>query len=506
MICKKCGKENQETAKFCSGCGSSLKEKEAVVENDKKVSAVVTKEDTNDKVIETVKANNVSVQVNDFIVCPVCGKRNKAESVQCCICGEKLNDILETQTRDDDNKEEMPLSEDDDNELPQKKEDDSSYNNKSVVVGDKTVAQGDIKKNFDFKNKNVLIAVGTVITTALIGIGAFFCLDCGPGDTVAEYLQAISEGKYEVAYDYLDVKDKKFLTKDAYLNSIVDLKNNKVIISNNPYILINKKVSDVDCKISISGNDKKYHCMTKVVFADGAKLELPIVLKDVGGFFSDYKIDCSNICGKATFALPIGSNTNFDGVVLKGVNVTENVETYEVSDVFMGTHKLNVQHPLYKEYKGTLLVNAKDDNENMDIVKYMQLKSNVNEIVENNIRTFVDELLVSAVQKKSMDKTNKDNKIDDSIINMLGKITDYCHKDTNNPISTMKIEKGSIVNIDWMDNSKANLKYTYSGKYTRKNNSKGTNDFNGVINVEVVPNGEKVIVQKVIAYNLRIKK
>ena len=35
MICKKCGKENQETAKFCSGCGSSLKEKEAVVENDK---------------------------------------------------------------------------------------------------------------------------------------------------------------------------------------------------------------------------------------------------------------------------------------------------------------------------------------------------------------------------------------------------------------------------------------------------------------------------------------
>jgi len=94
-------------------------------------------------------------------------------------------------------------------------------------------------------------------------------------------------------------------------------------------------------------------------------------------------------------------------------------------------HSVNVQHPMYKEYKGALLVSSNDENINMDVVKYMQLNSNVNDIVENSMRTFIDKLLISAVEKKSMDKNKKGNKVE-SVIIFLALVVLQCYHLTKN--------------------------------------------------------------------------
>ncbi len=88
MICKVCGKNNLDDAKFCSSCGASLIEKEeVVVEEDFKICKSCGA--ANVKGAKFCKScGSLLIDVNHN--CPSCGIENKPEAMFCKACGTPL--------------------------------------------------------------------------------------------------------------------------------------------------------------------------------------------------------------------------------------------------------------------------------------------------------------------------------------------------------------------------------------------------------------------------------
>lgn len=87
MICKVCGKNNLDDAKFCSSCGASLIEKEEVVEEEFKICKSCGA--ANVKAAKFCKTCGSLLQdVNNN--CPSCGLENKPEAMFCKSCGTPL--------------------------------------------------------------------------------------------------------------------------------------------------------------------------------------------------------------------------------------------------------------------------------------------------------------------------------------------------------------------------------------------------------------------------------
>ncbi|MDE6660366.1 MAG: zinc ribbon domain-containing protein [Anaeroplasmataceae bacterium] len=79
MICRVCGKENHEDAKYCTSCGAKLKEEVQICPSC-----------GTDNVIEAQFCKKCGFALDSKKICPSCGLENKREAKYCKACGTAL--------------------------------------------------------------------------------------------------------------------------------------------------------------------------------------------------------------------------------------------------------------------------------------------------------------------------------------------------------------------------------------------------------------------------------
>ena len=413
MFCSKCGKKNDDTAKFCYACGNNLAQDKVITE-------------------EIVKKQNVN-----------------------CI-------------------------------------------------------EEHIKSESKKGNKKLLMGFGAVVIAAVIGVGGFLATQKTPDKIVSEYLLAIGSKNYSLAYTYLDLKESDLINKDSFLKAVEDLKIIDVDLESNPYKLIDSEVKSVECKINATGNDKRISCMADIVLLRGERVQLPLKLNKIDGgsipFMSSYKIDAEDIYNGVSYKLPVGSVLKIDDLEIKNKKVENNWEFFEVENMFLGKHTFNIVHPLYEGVED-IFVNKSNNGEVVNFVAdKLVFKSDVNTNASDSAKSFISDLLDASVKKNGLKEDTLALKENESIKNMLQKITDYCHKKGDNPIDNMTVESGELIKVDTVENRTVNIEYSYQGKYYRKNTPDDVNSFSGTIQAELIPMNDRFVVNEIKKYSIRMKK
>ena len=123
MICKKCGTENKETAKFCKNCGSRLEKEE------------------NKETAEIVKETETEEKKKESRICPFCGAEVSETAMFCKKCGEKLNE--KENNTDIYNDETVLIYEQNYDDRNRKKEERSGKNSENMQIENEKYREGD---------------------------------------------------------------------------------------------------------------------------------------------------------------------------------------------------------------------------------------------------------------------------------------------------------------------------------------------------------------------------
>lgn len=436
--------------------------------------------------------------------CSKCGKRNEDDAKFCYACGNNL-------------------------------EQDKILTINSDKKQNNAILEECIEKNSKGNKKKIFISLGAVAILALAGVGGFFLTNTSsdkvisegitmikskieqcipwssPEKVVGEYVTAIGNKNYTAAYKYLDIKETAWLNKENFVKAVEDLKNIEVNLESNPYRLINDEVKNVECKINAIGNDKKLSCMVTVELLNGECVQIPLKLKVVEGsgflpFVKDYKVITEDIYDAVSYRLPVGTVLKINDLEITDKKIEDNWEIYKLDDLFLGKYVVKISHPLYEDLE-KVFVNKYDANKSNDeetvmfLANKLVFKADINKNISDSAKSFISDLLEASVKKDVLAA-----KEDESIKNMLQKITDYCHKKGDNPIANMTVENGELAKVDVVENRMVNVEYSYQGKYYRKNTTNDVNSFSGSIQAELLPVNDKFIVSKINKYTIRMKK
>ena len=441
--------------------------------------------------------------------CSKCGKRNEDNAKFCYACGNNLEQDKVIVTN-----------------IAQK-----SNNN---------LQEEYIEKNRQRNNRKIFVSLGAIAILALAGVGGFFLTNTSsdkvvsegitmvkskieqcipwssPEKVVCEYVTAIGNKNYSAVYKYLDIKETAWLNKENFVKAVEDLKNTEVNLESNPYRLINDEVKNVECQINATGNDKKLSCMVTVALLSGESVQIPLKLKVVEGsgllpFVKDYKVISEDIYDDVSYRLPVGTVLKINDLEITDKKIEDNWEVYKLDNLFLGKYVVKISHPLYEDLE-KVFVNKYDANKSNDeealmfLANKLVFKADVNKNISDSTKCFISDLLEASVKKDVLKEDALASKEDDSIKNMLQKITDYCHKKDDNPIANMTVENGELAKVDVVENRMVNVEYNYQGKYYRKNTTNDVNSFSGSIQAELLPVNDQFIVSKINKYTIRMKK
>lgn len=91
MLCKKCGKELQEDAKFCPNCGAKIDEKEKALEDMLSGSIKASEGYPASGTIQAAEgqpaAGSLNINADNMKFCTHCGKQILKDAVVCPYCG-----------------------------------------------------------------------------------------------------------------------------------------------------------------------------------------------------------------------------------------------------------------------------------------------------------------------------------------------------------------------------------------------------------------------------------
>lgn len=256
------------------------------------------------------------------------------------------------------------------------------------------------------KKKIALIVVGTI---AIIGFGInyFVSKSNNPEKIIKEYMAATVSNDYETIYDFLNLENTKFLSKDIYLSS------QKADESDEEkdeldYIEIapatTEQIKDNDAVLK--KGDVAYYVTYGTQLHPRVLEEVVVLNQSHKKFllFNDYKVEPTNyILSDYVIEAPTYAKVHFDGVELtkdylsKDDDEKQYRNSFVIPEVFNGEHKIEVTSDYTDKYEDTVDIYnhyASYEKEKYTCPRSMVIKSDlqtkINEKIESTLKTFCE--------------------------------------------------------------------------------------------------------------------
>lgn len=252
-------------------------------------------------------------------------------------------------------------------------------------------------------NKGLNIAIVSLAAACVIAIIIFFGINAGNSgyeNVAKKYDKAVSEGKYEDAYEYLDVKDSVFLTKSEYLarqsvvadafNSLdvkgliktVGKKGLGILVNslfNMQYEVVESKEDDGKAVVAFLKKPKQD---TYGILTDTATVKLTKNSSNHMLFFSDWRVSNEDVIVKnITLEIPKYKMAYIDGVAIPESYLdssTDDTNTYVIPGLYTGAHVCSLSNDgeTYKNYNVTT-----DKSNSRVVVKEVEVSKEEQQVV-----------------------------------------------------------------------------------------------------------------------------
>ena len=251
-------------------------------------------------------------------ICGVCGYKNNNEIIFCGKCGNNLNNNSTDETKEE----------------------------KNIL-------------HIIYNYKKCIIATLITLTVLVVSIGALKNVINSPEKTVISYLNAISEGNYDKAYEYIFLEEDNFINRINYKKCNEYLRKNEKNYKEKLSNRLSKGIKSIDVIESSNNNIfidrlKKYNyiCTLK----DGSKLEGNVDVVEVNGFWNKvlqpYKILDHEFTRSIDIEVETNANLSVDGVVIQNpIKTNRGTHKYNIPYLFFGEHVIKTEVPLCDPYE-----------------------------------------------------------------------------------------------------------------------------------------------------------
>lgn len=383
--------------------------------------------------------------------CAECGTKNKSDAQFCESCGHKLE-----------------------NEKPKK-----TVKTKSQATKNAT------KKEISKKNK-IILAIGTIIVVAL-AIVYFILNNMTKPSTIAEkFFNATMSYDAEAMYEYLDVKESEFTTKEVFKKIIDSSKDEDDVPT-----VVNYTVGK-----SIPATDKLSTTVTITYMlknSDNSNTLDVKLIKDKNKkwlIFDNWKVNVSGFDIVDDYEIKVmkGSKVKVEGVEVssKYLNKKESDDSFDVYTMpamFETTYNIVVTLPIGVDIEDKMRVS--EGNSYTYSLSLDNLTDEVKTKIQDSVKSSLQTLYDGAKDKKSFDDIKASFEYKDAD---LSELKEEYEKLTNNISSSITLTsitfsdvKLSRVNINSEGNLYVSTKVSYSysltyqsGEETKTNDSKDT--------------------------------
>lgn len=383
--------------------------------------------------------------------CAECGTKNKSDAQFCESCGHKLE-----------------------NEKPKK-----TVKTKSQATKNAT------KKEISKKNK-IILAIGTIIVVAL-AIVYFILNNMTKPTTIAEkFFNATMSYDAEAMYEYLDVKESEFTTKEVF-KKIIDSSKDEDDVPTVVNYTVGKSIPATD-KLSTTvtitymlKNSDKSNTLDVKLIKDKNKKWL---------IFDNWKVNVSGFDIVDDYEIKVmkGSKVKVEGVEVssKYLNKKESdgsFDVYTMPAMFETTYNIVVTLPIGVDIEDKMRVS--EGNSYTYSLSLDNLTDEVKTKIQDSVKSSLQTLYDGAKDKKSFDDIKASFEYKDAD---LSELKEEYEKLTNNISSSITLTsitfsdvKLSRVNINSEGNLYVSTKVSYSysltyqsGEETKTNDSKDT--------------------------------
>ena len=479
MICLKCGKDNIEQNKFCSGCGNSLITNENL-DNSKTMSF----DDLKDKVEETQGEIEKELNINNTIEEENILDKNSSNNET------NTNDIIENNS---------VIHEQSNNINMNQNIEFNDINNNSIDTDFYGDDFNEINNNNYKNNKGLIIIIVIFILLIILGMGYFFLSK--PKNmlllSVQKYISDSNVGKninsisstYNLSFEIKSNKEE--------MNKIFDIYNN-LKLSGLYEIDLNKKIANIEIgstykdKTLLNGSmyleDNNYYFLLEGIYDNYIK-------------YPNNKLTNNNV-----------SNDVDKKDITNVINGFKNSIKHSIKDEYLtkNKEKVTINNKEYNLNKITLTIDKNNFKPIMkDIFTYLKNDKNFVNSINNNskedIITKIDDIL------NNLDKLNEEDILIEIKINFYIKnfTNELLKLEIKNNMSGVEIFNFNMIenNIDMFIKEKENI---INFKYTKNNNENvielSNQEVSMKINYNIDTKYNKTIINKDVSKTIELDK
>lgn len=297
--------------------------------------------------------------------CPKCGKKNAEEAKFCEFCGAK------------------------------------------IMSDEKVILPKKPRVKISKKNKTIIIVA--VILVLVLGIGGYFLSsNFKPSKVALEYFLATTNGDTDIIYDFINIPESEFTTKEVFEKVNDDLEENVNLVN---YQVVNEDISSdglsAQVKISYTVEGRQTPSSEIIYLVKDSKNKFLI--------FPNWKISDGSSLVREDYKIKTYKDSTLK---LEGITVDKKYlkdddkstyDTYVIPAIFKGNYDVNITLKNGLVTKGSLNVNNYSSS-----IDDFKLEDKKEEDLENVIKNVLSKLYESAIDKKSFDDIKTDFEYDDA--------------------------------------------------------------------------------------------
>lgn len=285
------------------------------------------------------------------------------------------------------------------------------------------------------KKKNGDVSTGVKILFTLAVLAALFVsgtyiyarINNSATSVVDEYVRSFTAGSPSRIFRTLNLKNTRFVTADNLDKLLKDIADYDKITS---YSLVRLDESDDVC----------HYQVTYMIGRTESDFKQVLTLKKTDEnylfFFKKWGIDSADlIASKVAISVPVGAELSVDGVKLSSESLrkkSDQMQDYEIGDIFMGEHEYEVKLDGFNPYQGKFTLEAEDYLDDPVVtVKANQLvpDEGSTEVLRNLVERIVPKIYEDLLQRRSFDFLAKEVAIEAGSRDGLEKRYDKMRRD-----------------------------------------------------------------------------
>lgn len=273
--------------------------------------------------------------------CPKCGMQNETGVNFCASCGAKMVDNQPTSQK-----------------LALKSAKTGVSQGANQFIKNITQVLSKIK-SLPKVIKQVSIAA-VFLLVALIAIGVAGAAITNPKNIVKGYFEAKINNDWGRMFDYLSLEPSEFVNRDSF---IIFMENRDTLD------IVNFEISDISLDSDLLKTYSVHYLLRGNSYTETEIITLVKTSNNRLLFFNNYEIVVDNLTiSNYRVHVPKGAEAQINDIKLKhSTNVNQNYDTYVITEIFLGSHHLEVEHPEYETYTELIYLYERGSNEHFVI-------------------------------------------------------------------------------------------------------------------------------------------